>query len=134
MNKKITLAAVLTMIAFGVGVSISQSFTVQEKYSKVFHLDATFYEDKKYVEIIFSDESAKTSSVVLEILGMEKSFQKTFEGSNFKITVPFDEEPPYGWKTMPVTLVVDHLEFGKIGIKTDIHDEGKEGHVIFTEL
>jgi hypothetical protein len=134
MNKKIVLAAALTIIVFGVGISISQSLTVQEKYSKVFHLDATFYADKKYVEIIFSDDSAKTNGVVLEILGMETSFQKTFEGSNFKITVPFDGEPTYGWKTMPVTLVVDHLEFGQIGIKTDIHEEGKESHVIFTEL
>jgi hypothetical protein len=70
----------------------------------------------------------------LEILGMEKSFQRTFDGASFKITVPFDDEPQYGWKTMPVTVVADHAEFGKIGIKTDIHAEGKESGIIFTEL
>jgi hypothetical protein len=134
MNKKITLSIVLTIIAFGIGISILQSNSVQEKYSKVFHLDATFYANKKYVEITFSDESKKTTGVVLEILGMETSFQKTFEGSNFKFDVPFDGEPQYGWKTVPVTLVVNHPEFGKVGVKTDIHEEGKQGQVIFTQL
>jgi hypothetical protein len=134
MNNKIIFAAVATIVAFGIGLSISQSITVQEKYSKVFYFDATFYEDKKYVEITFSDESKKTNNVVLEILGMTESFQKTFEGSNFKITVPFDKEPEYGWNTMPVTLVIDHAEFGKIGLKTDIHPHGTSSKVIFSEL
>jgi hypothetical protein len=65
---------------------------------------------------------------------METSFQKTFTGSNFTIQVPFDDVPKYGWKTMPVTLAVEHSEFGKIGIKTDIHDSGNpSGSLIFSE-
>lgn len=134
MNSKIVFAALATIVAIGLGISISQSIAVQEKYSKVFYLDATFYEDKKYVEITFSDESKKTSNTVLEILGMAESFQKTFDGPSFKITVPFDKEPEYGWDTTPVTIVADHPEFGKIGIKTNIHPDGTSSKVIFTEL
>jgi len=134
MNKKIILAAVATIIAFGVGISVSQSIQVQEKYSKVFYLDATFHEDKKYVEITFSDQSKKTTSTVLEILGMEQSFQKTFAGPDFTIVVPFDQEPQYGWKTVPITLVVEHPDFGKVGLKTEIHTPGQEAKIIFSQL
>lgn len=135
MNKKITLAAIFTMIVFGVGISVLQNAKTSEKYSEVFHLDATFYEDKKYVKIKFDDSSEKTSSVTLEILGMEESFQKKFTGSHFDIQVPFDGVPEYGWKVMPITLVVEHQEFGKIGLKTEIHDQGQPPNkIIFSEL
>ncbi|HEY8109501.1 MAG TPA: hypothetical protein VIG05_01370 [Candidatus Nitrosotenuis sp.] len=134
MNKKITLAVILTIIIFGIGISIVQNVQNSEKYSEIFHLDATFYKEKKYVEIKFDDLTQKTTSVILEIQGMETSFQKTFAGSNFTIQVPFDDVPKYGWKTMPVTLVVEHSEFGKIGIKADIHDSGNpSGSLIFSE-
>ncbi len=134
MNKKIILAAVATIIVFGIGISISQSILVQKKYENVLYLDATFYDDKKYVEITFSDDTHKTTSVILEILGMEKSFQKTLDGPFFKITVPFTEEPQYGWKVVPITLVVNHPDFGKVGVKTDIHTPGQESKIIFTQL
>lgn len=134
MNKKITLAVILTIIIFGIGISIVQNVQNSEKYSEIFHLDATFYKEKKYVEIKFDDSTQKTTGIILEIQGMETSFQKTFTGSNFTIQVPFDDVPKYGWKTMPVTLVVEHSEFGKIGIKTDIHDSGNpSGSLIFSE-
>lgn len=134
MNKKITLTVVFTIIAFGIGISVIQNMQNSEKYSDLFYLDATFYKDKKYVEIKFADSTQKTSTVVLEIQGMETSFQKTFSGSNFTTQVQFDDVPKYGWKTMPVTLVVENSEFGKIGIKTDIHDSGDpSGNLIFSE-
>lgn len=134
MNKKIILAVILTIIIFGIGISIIQNTKNSEKYSDVFYLDATFYKEKKYVEITFDDSTQKTADIVLEIQGMETSFQKTFTGSNFTIQVPFDDVPKYGWKTMPVTLVVENSEFGKIGIKTDIHDYGEQpSNLIFSE-
>lgn len=134
MNKKITLTVILTIIIFGIVISVAQNMQNSAKYSGVFFLDATYYGEKKYVEIRFDDSTQKTSSVILEIQGMETSFQKTFTGSNFTIQVPFDEVPKYGWKTMPVTLAVEHSEFGKIGIKTDIHDSGEpSGNLIFSE-
>lgn len=134
MNKKIILASVSTIIVFGIGISISQSISVQQKYENLLFLDGTFYPEKKLVEITFSDKTQKTTSIVLEILGMEKSFQRTFDGHTFTITVPFESEPQYGWKVVPITLVVNHPEFGKVGVKTDIHDVGKSSNVIFTQL
>lgn len=134
MNKKITLAVILTIIVFGVGISVIQNTKNSEKYSKIFHLDATFYKEKKYVEIKFDDSTQKTTKIVLEIQGMEQSFQKIFASSNFTIQVPFDDVPKYGWKTMPVTLVVEHPEFGKIGVKTDIHNQNEQASkTIFSE-
>ncbi len=134
MNKKITLAVILTIIVLGIGLSVIQNTQNSEKYSGVFYLDATFYKDKKYVEIKFDDSTQKTTSSILEIQGMETSFQKTFTGSNFTTQVPFDSVPKYGWKTMPVTLVVEHSEFGKVGIKTDIHDfDEPSGNLIFSK-
>ncbi|MEM3007926.1 MAG: hypothetical protein QXW37_03115 [Candidatus Nitrosotenuis sp.] len=135
MNKKIVLTAVGTIIAFGIGLSISQSVKISEKYSEVFYLDATFYKDRKYVQIKFDDATGKTSNVTLEILGMKNTFQKKFSGSHFDIQVPFDGVPEYGWKSMPITLVVEHQEFGKIGLKTEVHDYGQPSNkIIFSDL
>jgi hypothetical protein len=134
LNKKILFASIATLIAFGIGISISQSVMVQKKYEEVLYLDGTFHPDKKYVEITFSDKTQKTTKVVLEVLGMEKSFQRTLEGSSFTITVPFDKEPEFGWKVVPITLVVTHPDYGNVGVKTDIHDKGKSSKIIFTQL
>lgn len=134
MNRKITLAVILTIIVFGVGISVVQNAQNSEKYSGIFHLDATFYKEKKYVEITFDDSTQKATKITLEIQGMEQSFQKIFTGSNFTIQVPFDDVPKYGWKTMPVTLVVEHPEFGKVGVKTDIHNQNEQASkIIFSE-
>lgn len=135
MNKKIVLASVGTIIALAVGISIVQSIQVSEKYSDVFTVDATYYPERKLVEVRFDDNSKKTESVILEVLGLQPSFQKIFDSSSFVTTIPFDSEPQYGWKVTPVTFVVEHTEYGKIGIKIDIHNEGEpSGNAIFTEL
>jgi len=134
MNRKITLAVILTILVLGVGISVVQNTKNSEKYSGIFYLDATFYKEKKYVEIKFEDSTRKTTKVTLEIQGMEQSFQKIFTGSNITIQVPFDDTPKYGWKTMPVTLVVEHPDFGKIGVKTDIHNQNEQASkTIFSE-
>ncbi len=49
---------------------------------QTFQIDAVYY-DSGYVEISYFDKTAKTNSVVMEILGMEESFQKTFSDSEF---------------------------------------------------
>ena len=38
-----------------------------------------------------------------------------------------EEIPKYGWNTTPVTLEIQHSEFGTIGLKTEIYhpDEPK---------
>ncbi len=87
---------------------------------QTFQIDAVYY-DSGHVEISYVDKSDKTNSVVMEILGMEESFQKTFSGSEFIEIVPFPNLPKYGWPVHPVVLEIDHKEFGHIQLKTEIH-------------
>ncbi|MEK0336454.1 MAG: hypothetical protein QQN41_03350, partial [Nitrosopumilus sp.] len=47
---------------------------------QTFQIEAVYY-DSGYVEISYFDKSGKTNSVVMEILGMEESFQKSFSTS-----------------------------------------------------
>jgi len=79
-----------------------------------------------YVQIIFKDNSKKTNAVVLEVLGMETSFQKTFvDSSEFIEIISFPTTPKYGWEIHPVTLLVDHEELGKVSLKTEIRPYGE---------
>ncbi len=91
---------------------------------QTFQIDAVYY-DSGHVEISYVDKSDKTNSVVMEILGMEKSFQKTFLDSEFIEIVPFPNIPKYGWPIHPVVLEIDHMEFGHIQLKTEIHPLGE---------
>ncbi len=87
---------------------------------QTFQIEAIYY-DSGYVEISYLDKSSKTSSVVMEILGMDESFQKTFSGSEFIEIVPFPNLPKYGWVIHPVVLEIYHEELGHIQLKTEIH-------------
>ena len=87
-------------------------------------LDATYYKNDGLVVIIFEDKSNKTSLAVLEVLGMDTSFQRHYTGANFTQHVKFDAPPKLGWKVHPVTVAITHDEFGQIGIKTEIHEPG----------
>ena len=87
---------------------------------KTFQVDAIYY-DSGYVEISFLDKSDKTTLVVMEILGMEESFQKSFTDSEFIEIVPFPNVPKYGWAIHPIVLEIDHTELGHIQLKTEIH-------------
>ena len=88
--------------------------------SQTFQVDAIYY-DSGDVEISFLDKSGKTDFVIMEILGMDESFQKSFAGSQFIETVPFPNSPKYGWAIHPIVLEIEHLEFGHIQLKTEIH-------------
>ena len=87
---------------------------------QTFQIDAIYY-DSGYVEISYLDKSDKTNSVIMEILGMETTFHKTFSGSEFVEIIPFPNLPKYGWQIHPVVLEIDHKEFGHIQLKTEIH-------------
>ena len=107
----------------------------RELYSNTFLVDAVYLEEAGYVEITFIDNSNNTKSAILEILGMEESFQRNYLGSEFSERVPFSSVPKYGWKINPVTLVVVHDEFGKVGIKTEIHAPNEpKPPIIFSNL
>ena len=96
----------------------------KDVYRETFLVEAIYY-DTGHVEVSYLDKSDKTTNVVLEILGMEESFQKTFSDSEFIEIVPFPNLPKYGWEVHPVVLEIDHEEFGHIQLKTEIHSMGE---------
>ena len=87
---------------------------------QTFQINAIYY-DSGHVEISYLDKSEKTNSVILEILGMEKSFQKKFSESEFIEIVPFPTLPKYGWQIHPIVFEIDHQDLGRIQLKTEIH-------------
>jgi hypothetical protein len=85
----------------------------KDVYRQTFQVDAIYY-DTGHVEVSYFDNSDKTTNVVMEILGMDESFQKTFSDSEF-----------VEWAIHPVVLEIDHEDFGHIQLKTEIHPMGE---------
>ncbi len=122
MKQKIILAVSIIFVTVIIMLLLNNAPKLdKETLSKTFVVDAVYYESEGVVEILFEDKTKKTTNVTLEILGMEKSFQKIFSKPSFIERVPFSSEPKYGWKIHPVTFVLTHEDFGKIGLKTEIH-------------
>lgn len=90
---------------------------------QTFQVEAIYY-DSGHVEISYFDKSNNTNSVVMEILGMDESFQKTYYGSEFIEIIPFPHKPKYGWAIHPIVLEIEHKELGHIQLKTEIHPLG----------
>ena len=91
---------------------------------QTFQVDAVYY-DTGHVEISFFDKSKKTTAVVMEILGMNETFQKVFSDTEFVEIVSFPNEPKYGWAIHPIVLEIDHEELGHVQLKTEIHSLGE---------
>jgi hypothetical protein len=124
MAKKIfPIISIVVITALGL-FFIFDSDSNKDVLKSTFEIDATYY-DAGYVEISYLDKTTKTNHVVLEILGMDESFQKTLSGSEFVETIKFPVTPKYGWKVHPVTFLIDHEELGKISLKTEIHPYGE---------
>lgn len=136
MAKKPFLIIPIILLSILAALFIIESTSIdRELFANTFNVNAIYLQDDGYVEIIFSDNSGKTQFVVLEILGMTESFQKNYTSSEFTERVPFSTIPQYGWKTNPVTFVVEHEEFGKIGIKTEIRAPNEPlPAIIFSKL
>ncbi len=96
----------------------------KDELRQTFEIEAIYF-DSSHIEISFLDKSEKTSSVVMEILGMEKTFQKTYSDSEFVEIVPFPNTPKYGWEIHPIVLEIEHEEFGHIQLKTEVHPFGE---------
>jgi len=96
----------------------------KEILRQTFQVEAIYY-DSGHVEISYLDKSDNTKYVVMEILGMDESFQKTFYDSEFIEIVPFVTPPKYGWAIHPIVLEIEHEELGHIQLKTEIHPLGK---------
>ena len=88
---------------------------------KTLQIDAVYHSDRQYIEISYLDTSEQTDAVVLEVLGLDTTFQKRFSGSAFVQTVPFSSEPQFGWAVHPIVLEIDHQTFGHIQLKTEVH-------------
>lgn len=95
----------------------------KDEFRQTFQVDAVYY-DTGHVEVSFFDKSEKTSSVVMEILGMEETFQKSFSTHEFIEIIPFPNEPKYGWEIHPVVLEINHPELGHVQLKTEIRPLG----------
>lgn len=129
-RKIVPIISVVMVSALGILFLVDSSPPVDNSVVETIDVSAIYYEEQGVAEIRFNDYSLKTNSVTLEILGMENSFQKTFHDYSFVERIPFDSVPKYGWEIHPITLVIDHQEFGKIGIKTEIHSQDEQATLL----
>jgi len=135
MNKKII--ATISIIALTViTLSISSNSALDESIiSQTIFVDTVYEPENNLVKIMYNDNTKKTNLVTLEILGMEQTFHKEFSQNSFVEIIQINSEPKYGWSTMPVVFSVNHDEFGKIELKTEIYqmDESKP-RIIYSKI
>ena len=134
MNKKIIVTiSIITIIVITLSIS-SNSALDESIISQTIFVDAVYEPKNNLVKITYNDNSKKTNLVILEILGMEQTFHKEFSQNSFVETIQINSEPKYGWSTMPVVFSVNHDEFGKIGLKTEIYQKGElKPRIIYSE-
>jgi len=119
------MAKILPAISLGVITILAILFLSgagndnNDLFLQTFEIDALYQEG--IVVISFYDKSENTGSIVMEILGMDETFQKTYAGFEFTESVPIDI-PKYGWAIHPIVLEIEHSEFGHIQLKTEIHE------------
>jgi|TARA_B100001750_G_scaffold197991_1_gene170926 hypothetical protein len=135
MNKKI-IAAASTIAIIAIVLSVTSNSTLDESIiSQTIFVDAVYEPKSKIVKITYNDNSEKTNLVTLEILGMEKTFHKEFSQNSFVETIQINSEPKYGWSTMPVVFSINHDEFGQIGLKTEIYEQGEsKPRIIYSKV
>ena len=135
MNRKIIAAASIIAIA-AIVISVTSDSALDESIiSQVIFVDAVYEPKNKIVRITYNDNSEMTNLITLEILGMEKTFHKEFSQSSFVETIKINSEPKYGWPTTPVVFSINHDEFGKIGLKTEIYEQGEsKPRIIYSKI
>ena len=134
MNKKIIVTISIITITV-ITLSISSNSALDESIiAQTIFVDAVYEPKNNLVKITYNDNSKKTNLVTLEILGMEQTFHKEFSQNSFVETIQINSEPKYGWSTMPVVFSVNHDEFGKIGLKTEIYQKDElKPRIIYSE-
>jgi len=106
----------------------------KELLNRTFSVDAVYLDSEGVVEISFVDNTQKTDTIILEVLGLQPSFQKTYSGSSFTERIPFIPPDKYGWEIHPVIILAENQDLGLIEIKTEIHEENEpEKPVIFSK-
>ena len=135
MNKKI-IAVALTIAIIAIMLSATSNSALDEStISQIIFVDAVYESKSSIVKITYNDNSEKTNLVTLEILGMEETFHREYAQSSFVETVQINSEPKYGWSTTPVVFSINHDEFGKIGIKTEIYEQGEsKPRIIYSKI
>ena len=135
MNKKIIVAAsIIAIIAIVLSVT-SNSALDESIISQTIFVDAVYDPKNKIVKITYNDNSKKTNLITLEILGMEETFHKEFARNSFVENVQINSEPQYGWSTIPVVFSISHDELGKIGLKTEIYEQGEsKPRIIYSRI
>ena len=134
MGKIIPIISVI-VITILAGLFFYDSSSVdKELLNRTFSVDAVYLADEEVVEISFVDNTQKTETIILEVLGLQPSFQKTYSGSSFTERIPFVPPDKFGWEIHPVIILAENQDLGLIEIKTEIHDENKpEKPVIFSK-
>jgi len=135
MNRKIIAAASIIAIAAIVISVTSDSALDESTISQIIFVDAVYEPKNKIVRITYNDNSEMTNLITLEVLGMEKTFHKEFSQSSFVETIKINSEPKYGWATIPVVFSINHDQFGKIGLKTEIYEQGElKPRIIYSKI
>jgi len=135
MNRKIIgVASIIAIVAIVISVT-SDSALDESIISQTIFVDAVYEPKNKIVRITYNDNSEMTNLITLEVLGMEKTFHKEFLQSSFVETIKINSEPKYGWSTTPVVFSINHDEFGKIGLKTEIYEQGElKPRIIYSKI
>ena len=135
MNRKIIATASIIAIIVIVFTATSNSTLDESTISKTIFVDAVYEPESEIVKITYNDNSKKTNLATLEILGMEETFHKEFSQSSFIEIVQINSEPKYGWSTIPVVFSINHNEFGEIGLKTEIYEQGElKPRIIYSKI
>ena len=135
MNRKIIATASIIAIIAIVFTVTSNSTLDESTISKTIFVDAVYEPESEIVKITYNDNSKKTNWATLEILGMEETFHKEFSQSSFIEIVQINSEPKYGWSTIPVVFSINHNEFGEIGLKTEIYEQGElKPRIIYSKI
>ena len=135
MNRKIIATASIIAIITIVFTATSNSTLDESTISKTIFVDAVYEPESEIVKITYNDNSKKTNLATLEILGMEETFHKEFSQSSFIEIVQINSEPKYGWSTIPVVFSINHDEFGEIGLKTEIYEQGElKPRIIYSKI
>jgi len=135
MNRRIIgVVSIIAIVAIVISVT-SDSALDESIISQTIFVDAVYEPKNKIVRITYNDNSEMTNLITLEILGMEKTFHKEFLQSSFVETVKINFKPKYGWSTTPIVFSINHDEFGKIGLKTEIYEQGEsKPRIIYSKI
>jgi len=125
MSKIIPIISII-VITILAGLFFYDSSSVdKELLNRTFSVDAVYLADEEVIEISFVDNTQKTDTIILEVLGLQPSFQKTYSGSSFTERIPSVPPDKYGWEIHPVIILAENQDLGLIEIKTEIHEENE---------